>query len=243
MYELATIVVHSAGNPWWYYLVFIVGAGGLGGILYGGYKAIRNIAEILTVLQGTRGGKGVRAIKPLVEIVDGLVVETSSIKAEITPNGGLTNSLGDRVIRTEESLSEHRDELASRDEAVRRSLEEHQAETTASDENLRQSLEEHILDDATVQAALQQGIDDIRVPGLKERFSNLVDEVRRIGTVVGQVHAEIRTINGKSIAELADETEGRRIRDDVSKDQRTPAERHYVQHVEEAEAQSHDAPK
>ena len=163
MYDLATIVLHSVGSPWWYYLVFVVGAGGLGGVMYGGYRAIRNIAEILMVLQGTRGGKGVRAVKPLVEIVDGLASEVTDIKTEITCNGGQANTLGDRAVRTERSVialqntvHDQHAELTARDDAVKTALE-------ARSDAIQAALETHGLDEVTVLASLQKGVDEIRV--------------------------------------------------------------------------------
>ena len=103
--------------------------------------------------------------------------------------------------------------------------------TFASDHEILTHLAEFIL--GTPATAFQPSR-----PGLKERFSNLVDEVRRLGATVGEIHTEIKTTNGRSMGELAEEGEGRRIRADVPQADRTPGERHYVQHVDEVEAKA-----
>lgn len=45
---------------------------------------------------------------------------------------------------------------------------------------------------------------------------------------VTQVHKEVKTTNGKTLAKLGELAEGRRIRDDVAEPDRTASDRHYV---------------
>lgn len=51
---------------------------------------------------------------------------------------------------------------------------------------------------------------------------------RQIRSDVADVHAEVRTGNGQTIAALAEATEGRRIRDGIPAHERTASEQHYV---------------
>lgn len=44
-----------------------------------------------------------------------------------------------------------------------------------------------------------------------------------------QIHGEVKTINGKTIAKIADENEGRRIRDTIPASEQTGSERKYVE--------------
>lgn len=58
----------------------------------------------------------------------------------------------------------------------------------------------------------------------------LVVALRQTGTnsQIADVHSEIKTGNGKTIARLADLAEGRRVVADVPADDRTPSEQHSV---------------
>lgn len=62
--------------PWWFILVFVFGAGGLGTIIYQivskGWKAFNGVMELLVVFRGQPGGSGRREVKPLVDVVDGM---------------------------------------------------------------------------------------------------------------------------------------------------------------------------
>lgn len=50
---------------------------------------------------------------------------------------------------------------------------------------------------------------------------------------IGNVHAEVKTSNGLTVAALADRGEGRRIETEVPADERTPAEQKYVNGLNE----------
>lgn len=134
----------TASYPWWYIVIVVVGAGGLGGgiwaMLSKGWKTVKGVTEILTVLRGKPGGDGTRKIEPLVDTVDGMAVQIETVRAEqatykeehtaevsgvkaevarlskqmedfkgdlaevqlqVTPNGGDTDRLADRVVRLE----------------------------------------------------------------------------------------------------------------------------------------------
>jgi len=50
-----------------------------------------------------------------------------------------------------------------------------------------------------------------------------------------RVHREVKTMNGKTIAVLTDENEGRRIAADIAHDDRTASEQHYVDQLDESQ--------
>jgi hypothetical protein len=49
---------------------------------------------------------------------------------------------------------------------------------------------------------------------------------------ISQVHSEVKTTNGLTLAALADRTEGRRINADIPAADRTSAETHYVENLD-----------
>jgi len=55
----------------------------------------------------------------------------------------------------------------------------------------------------------------------------------RTHKAVAEVRTEVQTINGRSLAQLADATEGRRIEADVAIADRTESDQHYVDHLNE----------
>lgn len=56
---------------------------------------------------------------------------------------------------------------------------------------------------------------------------------RKLIEKTDQVHAEVKTSNGITMAALADRTEGRRIQSEVPKDDRTASEQGYVDTLHE----------
>lgn len=57
---------------------------------------------------------------------------------------------------------------------------------------------------------------------------HVVDETRRTAARIEDVHSEVKTGNGRTIARLADLAEGRRVVADVAVDDRTIGEQHSV---------------
>lgn len=50
---------------------------------------------------------------------------------------------------------------------------------------------------------------------------------------VDEVHAEVKTANGITIAALSDRAEGRRVQEDITKEDRTTSEQGYVDRLAE----------
>lgn len=60
-------------------------------------------------------------------------------------------------------------------------------------------------------------------------------EIKQVRKEIASVHTELRTLNGLTIGELADRTEGRRIEADVKGSDQTSSERLYVEALNEPE--------
>jgi len=59
-------------------------------------------------------------------------------------------------------------------------------------------------------------------------FAGIARRADKLDKSLDRVHSEVKTGNGKTIAMLADATEGRRVRSDVPVGERTESEQHYV---------------
>ena len=78
---------------------------------------------------------------------------------------------------------------------------------------------------------------DLQLHGNGGTTNTTGDRVMRVEKVLGAVLAEIHTLNGASIGELADRVEGRAARE-VPEDERTEADQHYVDTLDEDETTS-----
>lgn len=66
--------------------------------------------------------------------------------------------------------------------------------------------------------------------------SILAATVALVGLIWGiRTHREVKTINGKTIAKITDEGEGRRIRDTIPVEEQTSSDRKYVEDLEKSD--------
>lgn len=81
-----------------------------------------------------------------------------------------------------------------------------------------------------------------RVSGIAQIITSLATLLAAVATMFGvlrntksikQVHSEVKTANGITLAALADRTEGRRIKETIPHDDRTPSETGYVDMLRE----------